>query len=255
MPWMSETMRERFDGVPDPIKTRGTGLSDCLMSGLAVFSFKTQSPLRFDRNARGGGGPVMTGNLRSPFGVSRAPHSSLHPARGCAGASTMSTRANCGGASRRCVRPCTAAGHWRNGPRSEEEQSAQDGQARPRPPLSCPSKPRGNGQCPVSRSPLAPDAFRGARTIVPSANARFESRDHPTTHRKRAERSRHGHPVRTRRKTPSTNRRLSLAVTPRSLFFPPTGAMRARNASAETVPSSFMVKPALFASCALDGAC
>ena len=51
-------------------------------------------------------------------------------------------------------------------------------------------------------------------------------------------------------------RRLSLAVTPRSLFFPLTGgAMRARTASAEAVPSSFMVKPALFASCALDGAC
>ena len=128
----------------------------------------------------------------------------------------------------------------------EEEQNARDGQARPRPPLSCSSNPRGNGQCPVSRSPLAPDAFRCAWTIVPSANAHSKSgsSDNASETRwktpllarrrnrwktpfhfpNRAGRSRHGHPVRTRRKTPSTKRRLSLAATPRSLFFPPTGA-------------------------------
>ena len=76
MPGMPETMRERFDGIPDPIKTRGATLSDCLMSGLAVFSFKTPSLPRFDRNTLGGGDPVAAGNLRSPFGVARAPQQS-----------------------------------------------------------------------------------------------------------------------------------------------------------------------------------
>ena len=37
--------------------------------------------------------------------------------RGCASASTMSTRGPCAGASRRCARPRGAARHWRNGPR------------------------------------------------------------------------------------------------------------------------------------------
>ena len=40
-----------------------------------------------------------------------------------------------------------------------------------------------------------------------------------------------------------------------ALFSADGGAMRARTASAEIVLSSFMVKPALFASCAFDGAC
>ncbi|MCY4209366.1 MAG: hypothetical protein OXD29_15650 [Roseovarius sp.] len=73
MPGMLKTMRKRFDGIPDSVRARGAGLYDCLMSGLAVFSFKTPSLLRFDRNTRGGGDPVMAGNLRSPFGVERAP--------------------------------------------------------------------------------------------------------------------------------------------------------------------------------------
>ena len=73
MPGMPETMRKRFDGIPDPIRTRGVTLSDCLMSGLAVFNFKTPFLLQFDRNTHGGEDPVMAGNLRSLFGVARAP--------------------------------------------------------------------------------------------------------------------------------------------------------------------------------------
>ena len=76
MPGMPETMRKHFDGIPDPVVNRGMTLSDCLMSGLAVFSFKTPSPLRFDRNTRGGVDPVMARNLRSLFGVERVPQQS-----------------------------------------------------------------------------------------------------------------------------------------------------------------------------------
>ncbi len=38
MPGMLRAVRACFDRIPDPISTRGIGLSDCLMSGLAVFS-------------------------------------------------------------------------------------------------------------------------------------------------------------------------------------------------------------------------
>ena len=106
MPGMLKTMRQHFGGIPDPIRTRGTGLSDCLMSGLAVFFFKTPSLPRFDRNTRGGGDPVMARNLHALFGVARAKQQSPS---GCTGASTRSTRGPCAGASRRCTRLCGAA--------------------------------------------------------------------------------------------------------------------------------------------------
>ena len=73
MPGMLDMMRERFDRVPDPISARCMSLSDCLMSGLAVFSFKLPSLLQFDRKVRGGEDPVMARNLRALFGVVRAP--------------------------------------------------------------------------------------------------------------------------------------------------------------------------------------
>ncbi|MCY4207908.1 MAG: hypothetical protein OXD29_08165 [Roseovarius sp.] len=65
--------RKHFDDIPDPIRTRGTGLSDSLMSSVAVFSFKMPSLPRFDRNTRGGEDPVMARNLRPLFGVQRTP--------------------------------------------------------------------------------------------------------------------------------------------------------------------------------------
>ena len=73
MPGMLDMTRERFDRVPDPISARCMSLSDCLMSGLAVFSFKLPSLLQFDRKVRGGEDPVMARNLRALFGVARAP--------------------------------------------------------------------------------------------------------------------------------------------------------------------------------------
>ena len=112
---------------------------------------------------------------------------------------------------RQCRRDC--------GPVPEEEQSAQDGQARP--PLSCPSKPRRSGQCPVSRSPLAPDAFRGARTIAPSIKTYFEVGV-----------------IRQRIGNALENASPGKAPEDRATDTP--------SAPAETVPSPFIVKPALF---------
>ena len=73
MPGMLAAMRACFDRVPDPLRTRGISLSDCLMSGLAVFSFKMPSLLQFDTRVRGGEDPVQARNLRTLFGVVRAP--------------------------------------------------------------------------------------------------------------------------------------------------------------------------------------
>ena len=73
MPGMLRAVRECFDRVPDPVQSRGITLSDCLMSGLAVFSLKIPSLLQFDTQVRGGGDPVQARNLRSLFGVERPP--------------------------------------------------------------------------------------------------------------------------------------------------------------------------------------
>ena len=139
------------------------------------------------------------------------------------------------------------------GPVLEEEQTARDGQERPRPPLSCSSNPRRNSQCPVSRSPLATDAFRGARTIAPSANAHSKSGSYdnasetledavplPEPRRKIAPRTSRPHPPQN-----ALDKKAAVSRGDPAVALP----------SAETVLSSFMVKPALFASCALDGAC
>ena len=73
MPGMPGMTRKRFDRVPDPTGARCTGLSDCLMSGLAVSGFKLPSLPRFDRKVRGGEDPVMARSPRALFGVARAP--------------------------------------------------------------------------------------------------------------------------------------------------------------------------------------
>ena len=73
MPGMLPEMRKCFDRVPDPIRSRDFSLSDCLMSGLAVFSLKFPSLLQFDLKMRGGEDPVQAHNLRTLFGVSKVP--------------------------------------------------------------------------------------------------------------------------------------------------------------------------------------
>ena len=73
MPGMLQAVRACLHRIPDPISTRGIGLSDCLMSGPAVFSFRMPSLPRSGRQVRGGGDPVMARNLRPLSGVGRAP--------------------------------------------------------------------------------------------------------------------------------------------------------------------------------------
>ena len=51
-PGLLRAVRKSFDKVPDPVPRRKFTLSDCLMSGLAVFGLKYPSLLRFDRDAR-----------------------------------------------------------------------------------------------------------------------------------------------------------------------------------------------------------
>ena len=52
MPGLLSSVRRIFDDVPDPVAPRGLSLSDCLMSGLALFSLKMPSLLQFDSRIR-----------------------------------------------------------------------------------------------------------------------------------------------------------------------------------------------------------
>ena len=53
MPGMVAEMRRCFERIEDAVSSRGVSLSDCLMSGLAIFALKCPSLLRFDRDALG----------------------------------------------------------------------------------------------------------------------------------------------------------------------------------------------------------
>ena len=48
MPGLLREMRECFDRVPDLIVSRGITLSDCLMTGLAIFCLKIPSMLKYE---------------------------------------------------------------------------------------------------------------------------------------------------------------------------------------------------------------
>ena len=79
MPGMLAEVRRCFERVADPVACRGVKLSDCLMSGLAVFSLKYPSLLQFEQDARGIGEArdgLRRENLRSLFGIVRAPSDS-----------------------------------------------------------------------------------------------------------------------------------------------------------------------------------
>ena len=79
MPGMLAEIRRCFERVEDPVASRGVTLTDCLMSGLAVFALKYPSLLQFERDARGLGEAsdgLRRENLRSLFGVGRAPSDS-----------------------------------------------------------------------------------------------------------------------------------------------------------------------------------
>ena len=70
-PGLLRKVRACFDEVDDPVPGRRFSLSDCLMSGLAVFGLKYPSLLRFDRDARTD--ETVRANLKSLYGIERAP--------------------------------------------------------------------------------------------------------------------------------------------------------------------------------------
>ena len=70
-PGLLRGVRKSFDKVEDPVSARRFSLSDCLMSGLAVFGLKYPSLLRFDRDARTD--EVVRANLKTLYGIERAP--------------------------------------------------------------------------------------------------------------------------------------------------------------------------------------
>ena len=69
-------MRKCFDRVPDPITPRGITLSDCLMTGLAVFSLKIPSLLKLEELGRLNESSTLANNLKSMFNVKRIPSDS-----------------------------------------------------------------------------------------------------------------------------------------------------------------------------------
>ena len=73
MPGLLREMRECFDRVPDLIVSRGITLSDCLMAGLAMFSLKIPSMLKYDQLVRLDENAVQAKNLKSLFGVKQPP--------------------------------------------------------------------------------------------------------------------------------------------------------------------------------------
>ncbi len=76
MPGMLAEARRCFERVEDRVPGRGLNLADCLMSGLAVFSLKYPSLLKFEQDARGlgdGADGTRRENLRTLFGIERAP--------------------------------------------------------------------------------------------------------------------------------------------------------------------------------------
>ena len=70
-PGLLRVVRGRFDRIEDPVAGRGLNLTDCLMSGLAVFGLKYPSLLSFDRDARENA--LIRSNLKSLYGVGRSP--------------------------------------------------------------------------------------------------------------------------------------------------------------------------------------
>ena len=67
VPVMLAAVHACFQCVPDPLRTRSISLSDCLMSELAVFSFKVPSLSQFDTRVRGSEDPVRARNVRTLF--------------------------------------------------------------------------------------------------------------------------------------------------------------------------------------------
>ncbi len=70
-PGLLRLVRGDFDRIEDPVASRGLGLTDCLMSALAMFSLKYPSLLSFEKDARDE--DRIRSNLKNLYGVVRAP--------------------------------------------------------------------------------------------------------------------------------------------------------------------------------------
>ena len=77
-PGLLDLVRRCFEHVKDPCEGRCEyTLPDTLMSGLAMFMFKSPSMLRFDRSCRGEtADPVLRHNLKRLYGVAKVPSDS-----------------------------------------------------------------------------------------------------------------------------------------------------------------------------------
>ncbi len=70
-PGLLREVRASFNRIEDTVAGRGLNLTDCLMSGLAIFGLKYASLLQFERDARGKA--LIRSNLKSLYAVGRAP--------------------------------------------------------------------------------------------------------------------------------------------------------------------------------------
>ena len=68
-PGLLREVRASFERIEDTVAGRGLNLTDCLMSGLAIFGLKYASLLQFERDARQK--ESIGSNLRSLYGVRR----------------------------------------------------------------------------------------------------------------------------------------------------------------------------------------
>ena len=69
-PGLLQSVRQVFSQVEDARNSREFSLTDCLMSGLAVFGLKYPSLLQFDQNKRQ---DLIQSNLQALYGVAQAP--------------------------------------------------------------------------------------------------------------------------------------------------------------------------------------
>ena len=69
-PGLLNTVRQCFDQIDDNKVNRSICLTDCLMSGLAVFGLKYPSLLQFDKNRND---ELIKPNLQSLYGITQAP--------------------------------------------------------------------------------------------------------------------------------------------------------------------------------------
>ncbi len=69
-PGLLNTARQCFDQIDDNVASREIHLSDCLMSGLALFGLKYPSLLQFDKNKNE---ELVKANLQTLYGIDQAP--------------------------------------------------------------------------------------------------------------------------------------------------------------------------------------